>query len=223
VAAKASTGTIQIINKSAKRAFISERPFFIAQIKEVRILKKDKCSDKEKKRRRKWPYILLLLLHGCGQEKLKHGGPTPCPSSSEIPSPGPSSSSLNDTGSALLGGSNTPSRQNILSQLQKQQVTVTDHVSAQVFFPSGSTGTTGAWTVENPPSNNVIMQCEIICNGKSIAKSVPIYPGQHIDSLTLSQPVTPGNYNVTATIRYYNKTTKAYLGMADYGIHMSVS
>jgi hypothetical protein len=196
-------------------------------------LKKDKCSDKEKKRRRKWPHILLLLLlllllillllHGCGQEKLKHGGPTPCPSSSEIPSPGPSSSSLNDTGSALSGGSSTPSRQDILSQLQKQQVTVTDQVSAQVSFPSGSTGSTGAWTVENPPSNNVIMQCEIIRNGKSVAKSVPIYPGQHIDSITLSQPVTPGNYNVTATIRYYNKTTKAYLGMADYGIHMSVS
>ena len=31
-------------------------------------------------------------------------------------------------------------------------------------------------------------------------------------------PVSSGSYSVTATIKYYNKTTKAYLGMADYKI-----
>jgi hypothetical protein len=186
----------------------------------------------EEKRRRKWLYILililllllllLLLLRGCGQHHL---GPTPSPSpsSSESSGPGPSYSSLNDTGSALPGGSSTPSRQDILSQLQKQEVNVTDQVSAQASFFCGSVGSAGAWTVENSTSNSVIVQCEIIWNGKSVAKSVPIYPGQHIDSITLSQPVSPGNYNVTATIKYYNKTTKEYLGMTDYGIHMSVS
>jgi hypothetical protein len=189
---------------------------------------KRKPKDEEEKRRRKWPYIMLLILllllfllltHSCGQH---YPGPGPSPSSSESSNTSPSSS-LDDSGSALPGSSSSPSRQEILSQLQKQQVTVTDKVSSQISFPGGSTGSTGIWEVENQPSNSVIMQCEIVLNGKTVAKSVPIYPGQHIDSITLSQPVTPGNYNVTATIKYYNKTTKAYLGMADYGIHMSVS
>ena len=67
------------------------------------------------------------------------------------------------------------------------------------------------------------MQCEILLDGETVAKSVPIYPGQHSDGLTLSRPVSSGSYSVTAAIKYYNKTTKAYLGMADYKIHLSVS
>ncbi len=84
-------------------------------------------------------------------------------------------------------------------------------------------GSTGTWEVENPSSNTVIMQCEIVLDGETVAKSAPIYPGQHIDGLTLFQPISTGSYSVTAAIKYYNKTTKAYLGMADYKIHLSVS
>ncbi|WOC32806.1 MULTISPECIES: hypothetical protein [Caproicibacterium] len=96
-------------------------------------------------------------------------------------------------------------------------------MSAQASFSSGAKGSTGTWEVENPSSNTVIMQCEIMLDGETIAKSPPIYPGQHIDGLTLSRQVLSGNYSVTATIRYYNKDTKAYLGMADYKIRLSVS
>nr|WP_319489352.1 hypothetical protein [uncultured Caproiciproducens sp.] len=134
-----------------------------------------------------------------------------------------SRASLDDTGSAKPGSGSTPSRQEILSRLQKQEVTVTDKVSAQASFSSGAKGSTGTWEVENPSSNSVIMQCEIVLNGETIAKSTPIYPGQHIDGLTLSHQVSPGNYSVTATILYYSKDTKAYLGMADYKIRLSVS
>jgi hypothetical protein len=189
-------------------------------------------TEEEKKTRRKWPYILLfilllilllaLLMRGCAPEKRSNNRQIPSSSSSENPRPS-SSASLDESGSALPGGNSAPSRQEILSQLQKQEVTVTDQVSAQVSFPSGSIGSTGAWTVENPTSNSVIMQCDVVWNGKTVAQSAPIYPGQHIDNITLSQPVTPGNYTVTAAIRYYNKTSKTYLGMADYQIHMSVS
>jgi hypothetical protein len=175
------------------------------------------------KRKHKWPYILaillllLLLLRSCGNQ---HPCPNPPPSSSV---PSSSAPSLEDTGSAEPGSSSTPSRQEILSRLQKQEVTVTDKVSAQAFFSSGAKGGTGIWEVENPSSNTVIMQCEIVLDGETIAKSAPIYPGQHIDGLTLSRQVSSGNYSVTATIRYYNKDTKAYLGMADYKIRLSVS
>jgi cytoskeletal protein RodZ len=188
----------------------------------------NKNKEGEKKKR-KWPYILLLilllllllllLLRSCGQYH-PWPGPLPSPSSS---SPSSSASSLDDTGSAKPGSSCSPSQQEILSQLQKQEVTVTDKVSAQASFPSGSRGSTGTWEVENPSSNSVIMQCEIVLDGKTVAKTAPIYPGQHIDGLVLSQPVSSGDYSVTATIKYYNKTTKVYLGMADYKIHLSIS
>jgi len=184
-------------------------------------------KKEDEKRKRKWPYILaillllllflLLLLRSCGNQ---HPCPNPPPSSS---TPSSSAPSLDDTGSAEPGSGSTPSRQEILSRLQKQEVTVTDKVSAQASFPSGAKGSTGTWEVENPSSNTVIMQCEITLDGKTIAKSTPIYPGQHIDGLTLSRQVSSGNYSVTATIQYYSKDTKAYLGMADYKIRLSVS
>lgn len=188
---------------------------------------KGKRRNENKRRKRKWPYILalllllliflLLLLRSCGNQ---HPSPNPPPSSSV---PSSSAPSLDDTGSAEPGSSSTPSRQEILSRLQKQEVTITDKVSAQASFTGGAKGSTGTWEVENPSSNSVVMQCEITLDGKSVAESAPIYPGQHIDGLTLSRQISPGSYSVTAAIKYYNKTTKAYLGMADYKIRLSVS
>ena len=108
----------------------------------------NKNKEGEKKKR-KWPYILLLilllllllllLLQSCGNQH-PWPGPLPSPSSS---SPSSSVSSLDDTGSAEPGSSSSPSRQEILSQLQKQEVTVTDKVSTQASFPNGSKGSTG--------------------------------------------------------------------------------
>lgn len=190
-------------------------------------INKSEGKKEDEKRKHKWPYILgilllllfllLLLLRSCGNQ---HPCPNPPPSSSV---PSSSAPSLDDTGSAEPGSSSAPSRQEILSRLKKQEVTVTDKVSVQASFPNGSKGTSGTWEVENPSSNTVIMQCEIVLSGETVAQSAPIYPGQHIDGLNLSRPVSSGNYSVTATIRYYNKDTKAYLGMADYKIHLSVS
>ena len=190
-------------------------------------ISESKRKKEDEKRKHKWPYILAvllllllllqLLLRSCGNQ---HPSPNPPPSNSV---PSSSVPSLDDTGSAKPGSSSTPSRQEILSRLQKQEVTITDKVSAQASFLNGSKGTSGTWEVENPSSNTVIMQCEIVLDGETVAKSAPIYPGQHIDGLTLSQPVSSGSYSVTAAIKYYSKTTKAYLGMADYKIRLSVS
>jgi cell division protein YceG involved in septum cleavage len=167
--------------------------------------------------------ILLLIIIGLvsffitGAARANGGSPSPSSQSN------PGSSSLVNNGSALPGGYTPKSRQEILSELQKEQVVVTDKVSAQISFPSGAKGAVGSWVVENPATNKVIEQCDVVLNGKTVAESVPINPGQHIESITLSQKVAPGTYDVTATINYYSTSTKELLGKAGYRIKLTVS
>ena len=165
--------------------------------------------------------ILLLVIIGitfsfCHAGTPNGGGPSP--SSQSAPS-----SSLDDNGNALPGGHVPKSRQEILSELWEKEVIVTDRVSEQITFPSGVKGTVGTWTVENPASNKVIEQCAVILNGQTVAESVPIYPGQHIEHITLSQKVTPGTYDVIANIKYYSMDTKSLLGQADYRLMLTIS
>ena len=186
-------------------------------------------DEKEKTKKRKKVLlvllIFLLLLAGvvafsffqAGSVHTSGGGRSLSSQSS------PGSSSLDDNSSALPGGYTAKSQQEILSELQKEQVTVTDKVSAQASFPNGTGGATGTWVVENTSSNKVIEQCEIALGGKTVAKSAPIYPGQHIESISLSQKVDAGTYDVTAVISYYSTDTKAYLGRAGYQIKLTVS
>jgi hypothetical protein len=183
-------------------------------------------NEKNKKRKRMLMIILIILLIAiigitfsfCHAGANQNGG-GPSPSSQSDPG----SSSLDNNGSALPGSYTPKSRQEILAELQKEQVVVTDKVSAQVSFPSGVKGTVGSWVVENPSSNKVIEQCDIVLNGKTVAESAPINPGQHIEAITLSQKVAPGTYDVTATINYYSTSAKALLGKAGYRIKLTVS
>ena len=183
-------------------------------------------STEEKKRKKKWPYallilffilLLLIILYSCSRR------PSGSVSASTPSSVSSTVSVLEDTSSALPGPASSKSSGDVLAELQKQQVNVTDKVSTEASFSGGSVGSIGTWSVENPSSNSVIMQSEIVLNGKTVAKSVPIFPGQHIDSITLSKQISSGSYSVTAEIKYYNSSTKACLGMADYSIRMTVS
>lgn len=181
-------------------------------------------KEKNKKRKRVLLIILLILLLAiigitfsfCHAGTPNGGGPSP--SSQSAPS-----SSLDDNGNALPGGYVPKSRQEILSELREEEVVVTDKVSEQIAFPSGIKGAVGTWTVENPASNKVIEQCAVILNGQTVAESVPIYPGQHIEQITLSQKVAPGTYDVIANIKYYSTDTKSLLGQTDYRLKLTVS
>lgn len=183
-------------------------------------------KEKSKKRKRVLRVILLIFLLAiigitfsfCHAGAGKKIGGKPSPSSQSHPA-----SSLDDNGNALPGGYTPKSRQTILAQLQKEQVVVTDRVSAQITFPSGAKGTVGSWVLENPAVNKVIEQCNVILNGQTVAESVPIDPGQHIEHITLSQKVASGTYDVTAIINYYSIGTKAPLGKAEYRIKLTVS
>jgi len=188
--------------------------------------------DKKKTRKRILLIILLVLLFliigitfsFCHAGTTPNGGgPSSQSSQSSQSNPGPGSSSMDDNGRALPGGYTPKSRQEILSELQKEQVVVTDKVSAQVSFPSGAKSSVGSWVVENPASNKVIEQCDVVLNGETVAESTPIYPGEHIEHITLSQKVAPGTYDITATINYYSTSNKTLLGKAGYRIKLTVS
>lgn len=129
---------------------------------------------------------------------------------------------LDENGNALDGGYKAKTKEQILSDLQKAQVTVTDKISSSAVFDSGAKGSYGTWIVENLPENNVVMQCEIYDGEKLLVKSVPIYPNQHIERIELLEPVEAGYHDVTAYINYFTLDTKTYISKAGYKISLNV-
>lgn len=129
---------------------------------------------------------------------------------------------LDDNGDALDGRYKAKTKEQILSDLQKAQVTVTDKISSSAVFDIGEKGSFGTWIVENLPENNVVMQCEIYDGEKLLVKSVPIYPNQHIERIELLEPVEAGSHDVTAYINYFTLDTKAYISKAGYKISLTI-
>ncbi|MFT9055502.1 MAG: hypothetical protein ABF449_02590 [Ethanoligenens sp.] len=130
---------------------------------------------------------------------------------------------LDTNGSAISGVYQGKSKEQVLSDLQKAEVTVTDKVSSSAVFDSGAKGSYGTWVVENLQENNVIMQCEIYDGDKLLAKSVPIYPNQHIERIELLESVEAGSHDVTAYISYFTLDTKKYISKAGYKINLTVN
>jgi hypothetical protein len=133
-----------------------------------------------------------------------------------------SSMYLDINGKAEDGLNKPKTTDQILSELKKAQVNVTDKISSSVSFTSGTKGSSGSWVVENLASNNVIMQCEIFQDEKLLAKSVPIYPNEHIETINVLESLSPGTYNVVAYINYYKLDTKEYISKAGYKIKLIV-
>ena len=188
-------------------------------------MSEDNKKSKQKKRALMIILIILLLAIISVTFSFCHAGTAGQIGGNQSPSSqsAPGSSSIDNNGSAISGTYKPKSKQEILSELQKKQVVVTDKVSAQISFKSGAEGTVGSWVVENPSSNKVIEQCHVELNGKTVAESVPISPGEHIESIALSQKVDPGIYDVTAMIYYYSTDTRTLLGKAGYKIKLTVS
>jgi hypothetical protein len=107
-----------------------------------------------------------------------------------------------------------------LDELKKQQLVVTDKLSSNISFDVGKTGTTGKWVVENLSGNNIIQQAEVYFKDTLIAKTTPIYPDQHIESVELKKDIPSGEYTATAYINYYNINTKEFISKAGYKIHL---
>jgi hypothetical protein len=111
----------------------------------------------------------------------------------------------------------------ILADLEKQQVIVTDTLSSHAAFPSGKKGTAGEWMIENVKTNNVIQQGEIYLGDVCIARSAPLLPGQHVESITLIEDVPAGTREVIAYMNYFNCDTQAFISRAGFNIKMTVS
>jgi len=184
------------------------------------LLPKDKQNADEKKKRTKKMLIvificlLILILYLAYVNSL-------CPD----PTAGtanPSVSSLDQSGSAIDGAVSPKSKEEILDDLEKQQLVVTDKLSSNIIFLSGNAGTIGDWIVENPLSNNIIQQAEVYFEDQLIAKSAHIYPNQHIEKIELLQDMQTGEYDCIAYINYYDMETQEFISRAGYTIHLTV-
>ncbi len=129
---------------------------------------------------------------------------------------------LNEEGGSTEGEAEEASRDEILEELAKQQLIVTDKLSSNITFSSGEIGTIGEWIVENPAENNIIQQAEVFLDDLLIAKSTPIYPNQHITAIELLENVETGEYDVIAYINYYDIETQKLISKAGYKIHLTV-
>lgn len=135
-----------------------------------------------------------------------------------------SSAQLLGNGSAISGAYHGKSSAELLKELKKEQINVTDKFSSQIMFQSGKRGSTGSWVVENSDANKVTEQCSVILKGQTVAVSAPIKAGQHIENITLNAPVNSGTYNVTVSVNYYDPASSSHLGQADYqNVRMAVS
>ena len=176
-------------------------------------------DDEKKKRTNKiliiiFMCLLILILFLVYVNTL-------CPDPS-MGNPNPPTPSLNQSGNAIDGAASPKSREEILDDLEKQQLVVTDKLSSNITFPSGNSGTIGDWIVENPSSNNIIQQAEVYFEEQLVAKSAPIYPNQHIEKIELLQDIQPGEYDGIAYINYYNMETQEFISRAGYSIHLTV-
>ena len=169
---------------------------------------KNKNNDKKKKRRVLLLILLFLLFTVTAIAYAIYSA-----NSHVLANPG---KTMIANGTALRGGYSSISEDDLLKELKRKQLMVTDRISSQVVFNGGGKGSSGAWVVENPATNKVMEQCEILLNGKNIATSVPVGPGQHTDTIALSDNVKSGTYDVTAVVNYYSRDDRSYLGKAGY-------
>jgi hypothetical protein len=185
---------------------------------------KCKSPDKDKKTKGKVILVLLLLLLFCivgigiyvvYTSNPKENMPADVSSSGE-------SKRLDDNGNAVDGSAQSKTPEQVLDELKKAQINVTDKLSSHILFPCGKAGTQGSWVVENVKTNNVIIQCEVFLDDKLIAKSVPIKPNQHIETITLSKDVKAGIYDVTAYINYFKLDTNEYISKAGFKVKLTV-
>lgn len=180
-------------------------------------------SSQEKRSNKTIPMLLLLVLLLCvvGFSVFATMNPHIFSQHTDISSTN-EPDQLDENGVAADGSIENKTPDEIRSDLQKAQINVTDKLGSHILFPEGKAGTKGAWMVENLESNNVIMQCEVYLNDRLIAKSVPIKPKQHIETIELSDDVKAGEYDAIAYVNYFKLNTNEYISKAGFNIQLTI-
>lgn len=189
-------------------------------------MKIEKSYQGKNPKKKKTLVLLLLFLLFCMAgfgiyALITFDSNTKTNSSSDVSSTG-ESKQLDENGNAVNGAVQSKTPEEILEDLKKAQINVTDKLSSHILFPNGKSGTEGSWSVENVETNNVIIQCEVFLDDKMIAKSVPIKPNQHIDTISLLENVKAGQYDVIAYVNYYKLDTSEYISKAGFKITLTV-
>lgn len=181
-------------------------------------MKKQQTQAEKKKKRKVLIIILLVFMALVALFFLSKC----CIDANTVKVPEPTPNYLNDDGNSLDGEIQATDRDEILKELAKQQLNVTDKLSSNITFPSGIVDTIGEWIIENPKENTIIQQAEVYLDDVLIAKSTPIYPNQHITAIELLEEIASGEYEVIAYINYYDIETKEFISKAGYKIHLTV-
>ena len=182
----------------------------------MRERKKEGC-----KQRRAGMLLLLLLLPLLVWQGLRFGGEP----GGERPATGsrPDSVAIDpDAGEALEGAYAGKTREEILTELERSQLLVTDTLSSHASFPSGEAGTLGEWMVENIRGNEVIQQAEIRIGERCVARSAVLHPGQHVRQVRLLEDVPAGTHEAIAYLNYYTTDTQDYISKAGFDIRLTV-
>lgn len=128
-----------------------------------------------------------------------------------------------DAGQAEDGRAVGRTQEELLAELKKQQMMVTDTLSSNATFVSGKPGAEGNWIVENVPGNKVIQQAEIYMEDLCVARSAALSPGQHMKTIKLLREVPAGTHSVTAYLNYFSADTKKYIGKAGFNIKLTIA
>lgn len=179
---------------------------------------KNQTNPKIKKKRKFVVIILVAVLVAVGV-LVAYTAYSGCGNSAYSNTASPSK--LTDNGQSIQGQATSESTQQLLDDLKKKEVYVTDSIGSCITF-SGKAGDNAAWKVQNLPDNTVIEQVEIYYSNELIGKTTPIYPNQHIDSIQINKNFTAGNYDAMAYINYYNSDTKDLIGKTAYKIKIQV-
>ena len=175
-------------------------------------------DDKENKRKKVLIIVIIAIAIIAGAFFLLRG----CNDNPITNEPEATVDYLEDNGGSIDGEAQAKSREDLLKDLEKQQLIITDKLSSNITFESGEVGVIGEWIVENLKENNIIQQAEVYLNDVLIAKSTPIYPNQHITGVELLSSIDAGEYEVTAYLNYYDIETKEFISKAGYAVHLTV-
>lgn len=179
-------------------------------------------EQKKEGNRWRWTWLLLLLLLPLlVWQGFRYGGKW----GGEGPPAGsrPDSVTIDpDAGDALEGVYVGKTREEILAELERKQLLVTDKLSSHASFPSGKAGTLGEWMVENISDNEVIQQAEIRIGERCITRSAVLQPGQHVSQVRLLEDVPAGTHEAVAYLNYYTTETQDYISKAGFDIRITV-